>query len=102
MDLSKIDNELQKLQLIIPKGTLITPELIEENIGISKDFNNFEFRKAIGMRDVVKAHRIVNYFAQNSKDNPMVVTVALLFGYFPRSFNITVLPINLKGMWRRC
>ncbi|TVZ27997.1 DNA polymerase III delta subunit [Gillisia sp. Hel_I_86] len=81
-DLSKIDNELQKLQLIAPKGTNITPELIEENIGISKDFNNFELRKAIGMRDSVKAHRIINYFAQNTKDNPMVVTVSLLFGYF--------------------
>ncbi len=81
-DLSKIDNELQKLQLIAPKGTNITPELIEENIGISKDFNNFELRKAIGMRDTVKAHRIINYFAQNTKDNPMVVTVSLLFGYF--------------------
>ena len=81
-DLSKIDNELQKLQLIAPKGTHITPELIEENIGISKDFNNFELRKAIGMRDTVKAHRIINYFAQNTKGNPMVVTVSLLFGYF--------------------
>lgn len=81
-DLSKIDNELQKLQLIAPKGTQITPELIEENIGISKDFNNFELRKAIGMRDTVKAHRIINYFAQNTKDNPLVVTVSLLFGYF--------------------
>jgi DNA polymerase-3 subunit delta len=81
-DLSKIDNELQKLQLIAPKGTNISPELIEENIGISKDFNNFELRKAIGMRDTLKAHRIINYFAQNTKDNPMVVTVSLLFGYF--------------------
>ncbi len=53
-DLSKIDNELQKLQLIAPKGTNITPELIEENIGISKDFNNFELRKAIGMKDSLK------------------------------------------------
>jgi DNA polymerase-3 subunit delta len=81
-DLSKIDNELQKLQLIAPKGTNISPELIEENIGISKDFNNFELRKAIGMRDTLKVHRIINYFSQNTKDNPMVVTVSLLFGYF--------------------
>tara|TARA_R100001369_G_scaffold22674_1_gene41290 strand:+ start:46706 stop:47710 length:1005 start_codon:yes stop_codon:yes gene_type:complete len=81
-DLSKIDNELQKLQLIAPKGTTISPELIEENIGISKDFNNFELRKALGIRDSLKVHRIINYFSQNTKDNPIVVTVSLLFGYF--------------------
>lgn len=82
VDLSKIDNELQKLQLIVPQGTIITPELIEENIGISKDFNNFELRKAIGMKDVMKTHQIINYFAQNPKDNPMIMTVSLLFSFF--------------------
>ncbi|MEP6262946.1 MAG: DNA polymerase III subunit delta [Gillisia sp.] len=82
IDLSKIDNELQKLQLIVPKGAMITPEIIEENIGISKDFNNFELRKAIGIKDELKAHQIINYFSQNPKDNPMVVTVSLLYGYF--------------------
>ncbi|MDR9456925.1 MAG: DNA polymerase III subunit delta [Salegentibacter sp.] len=81
-DLGKIDNELEKLQLITPKDTQITPELIEENIGISKDFNNFELRKAIGERDVLKVHRIINYFAQNPKDNPLVMTISLLFAYF--------------------
>lgn len=81
-DLSKINNELEKLQIILPKGTQISPEHIEENIGISKDYNNFELRKAIGERNVLKAHQIVNYFAENPKDNPMVVTVSLLFNFF--------------------
>jgi DNA polymerase-3 subunit delta len=81
-DLSKINNELEKLQIILPKGTQITPEHIEENIGISKDYNNFELRKAVGERNVIKAHKIVNYFAENPKDNPMVVTVSLLFNFF--------------------
>ena len=81
-DLSKINNEIEKLQIILPKGSQITPETIEENIGISKDFNNFELRKAIGERNSIKAHQIVNYFAENPKDNPMVMTVSLLFSYF--------------------
>jgi len=81
-DLSKINNELEKLQIILPKGTQITPQHIEDNIGISKDYNNFELRKAIGERDVLKAHQIIKYFADNPKDNPMVVTVSLLFNFF--------------------
>ncbi|GLU44669.1 DNA polymerase III subunit delta [Allomuricauda sp. NBRC 101325] len=81
-DLSKISNELDKLTLVVPAGTEITPEIIEENIGISKDFNNFELKKAIGERDVKKAARIIDYFAQNPKDNPFVVTVTLLNTFF--------------------
>ncbi|GAA3640559.1 DNA polymerase III subunit delta [Flavivirga jejuensis] len=81
-DLSKINNELEKLQIILPKGTQISPDHIEENIGISKDYNNFELRKAIGERNTMKAYRIVHYFAENPKDNPMVVTVSLLFNFF--------------------
>lgn len=96
-DLGKIDNELEKLQLICAKGTQITPELIEENIGISKDFNNFELRKAIGLRDSLKAHRIINYFAQNPKDNPMVVTVSLLFSYFSQLLQYHGLPDKSKA-----
>ena len=81
-DLGKINNELEKLQIVLPEGTEITPEHIEENIGISKDYNNFELRKAIGAKDQLKAFKIVTYFANNPKDNPMVVTVSLLFSYF--------------------
>ncbi|APY01489.1 DNA polymerase III subunit delta [Lacinutrix venerupis] len=81
-DLSKINNELEKLQIILPEGTEITPLHIEENIGISKDYNNFELRKAIGSRNDAKAFKIVTYFGDNPKDNPMVVTVSLLFNFF--------------------
>ncbi|MBT8325310.1 MAG: DNA polymerase III subunit delta [Winogradskyella sp.] len=81
-DLSKIENELNKLQIILPKGTQITADHIEENIGISKDFNNFELRKAIGEKNKIKAYQIAKYFADNPKDNPLVLTVALLFNFF--------------------
>jgi len=86
-DLSKINNELEKLQLILPKETEITPEHIEENIGISKDYNNFELRKAIGDRNVTKAFKIIHYFAENPKDNPTVVTVSLLYNFFAQLLN---------------
>lgn len=81
-DLSKINNELEKLKIVLPEGTQITAEHIEENIGISKDYNNFELRKAVGERNSVKVFKIVNYFGNNPKDNPMVVTVSLLFKFF--------------------
>ncbi len=81
-DLGKIANELNKLQLVLPQNTEITPKHIEEHIGISKDYNNFELKKAIGERNVVKATRIINYFAQNPKDNPFVLTVSLLYSFF--------------------
>ena len=81
-DLSKINNELEKLQIILPKGSTITPKHIEENIGFSKDFNVFELRKAIGERNQLKAYTIADNFAQNPKDNPMVVTTSLVFRFF--------------------
>lgn len=87
-DLSKIRNELDKLKIVLPEGTQISPEHIEENIGISKDYNNFELRKAVGERNVLKAHKIINYFADNPKDNPMVVTVSMLFQYFTQLLHL--------------
>lgn len=81
-DLSKINNELDKLKIILPKGHTFSPKDIEENIGISKDYNNFELRKAIGERDQLKAFKIAEYFAHNPKDNPIVVTTGLVFGFF--------------------
>ncbi len=97
MDLGKIDNELQKLQLIAPAGSTISPEMIEENIGISKDFNNFELRKAIGQRDELKAHQIINYFSQNPKDNPMLVTISSLFSFFSQLLQYHGLADKSKG-----
>lgn len=83
-DLSKVNNELEKLQLLLKPGGQITPQLIEENIGISKDFNNFELQNAIGTRDMKKAFAIIQYFSQNPKNNPLVVTVGMLYGFFAK------------------
>ncbi len=81
-DLSRINNELEKLQSILPKKAEITPETIEKHIGISKDYNNFELRKAIGEKDFLKATKIMRYFASNPRENPFVVTVSLLYNFF--------------------
>ena len=81
-DLSKINNELEKLQIILPKGTLISAKHIEENIGFSKDFNVFELQNALGSKNQFKAYQIAQYFADNPKDNPMVVTTSLVFSFF--------------------
>ena len=81
-DLSRINNELEKLQLVLPKDSEITAETIEKHIGISKDYNNFELRKAIGEKNFLKATKIMSYFASNPKENPFVVTVTLLHNFF--------------------
>lgn len=84
-DLHKIANELDKLLITLPAGKpVITGQLIEKNIGISKDFNNFELQKAVGERNVLKANRIVNYFGENQKDNPITLTIASLFSLFTK------------------
>lgn len=83
-DLSRLSKELDKLALILPeKGAKrITPELVEQNIGISKEYNNFELIKAIAMKDILKANRIAQYFEKNPKSNPIQMTLSLLFNYF--------------------
>lgn len=80
-DLGKIANELDKLA-ITSAGARITPEVIEKNIGISKDYNVFELQAALVNRDVLKANRIVRYFGDNKKANPLVVVLAQLFNFF--------------------
>ena len=82
-DLSRIAGEIDKLAIAMPQGTTtVTPELVEEHIGISKEYNNFELQNAIINKDVYKANKIINYFAQNPKKNPIQMTLALLFSFF--------------------
>lgn len=82
-DLSKLIPQLQKLEISLPPNSnQITSELIERNIGISKDYNNFELLKAVTNKDVLMANKIVDYFDKNPKDNPTIVTLSVLFNYF--------------------
>lgn len=82
-DLNRMAGELEKLVITLPDGcSRITPKQIERNIGISKDYNNFELRNALITKDVLKANLIVKYFNNNMKNNPLQVTLAVLFGFF--------------------
>jgi DNA polymerase-3 subunit delta len=84
-DLHKIVNELDKLLITLPAGKpVITTSLIEKNIGISKDYNNFELQKAIGEKNILKANMIVRYFTENPNDNPVTLTIASLFSLFTK------------------
>ena len=85
-DLKKVVNEIIKLKILLPAGSKITPENIEEHIGISKDFNVFELQNALAAKDVGRANRIVNYFEANPKDHPVAMILPVLGGFFGKLF----------------
>lgn len=97
-DLSKIINELDKLIITLPAGTKdIGTQHIEQNIGISKDFNRFELNSAIGLRNVVKANRIADVFAKNPRNNPFILTLSSLYQYFRKVFSYHFLTDKSKN-----
>ena len=83
-DLSKVANELDKLILNIPAGGEITTELVQDNIGISKEYNVFELQSALARRDAFKVNQIIAYFASNPKSNPMPLVLGALNTYFTK------------------
>lgn len=85
-DLSKVANELDKLSINLPPGTMVNPQVVQENIGISKDYNVFELQNALGSRNIPKTQRIVNYFIANPKNNPLVVVVSTLYNFFSKVY----------------
>ena len=86
-DLNRMAGELEKLIITLPKGQRrITPEQIEQNIGISKDFNNFELTRALSEKNMAKAMQIADHFARNPKENPLLVTISAMFTHFQRIF----------------
>ncbi len=83
-DLSSINNEISKLALRLEKNETISAQLIQDYVGISKDYNIFELQNALGKKDGATAFRIVNYFASNEKKNPLIVSINSLFGFFTK------------------
>ncbi len=96
-DLSKLVNELNKLKLIFPENYKITDKDIEENIGINRNFNNFELRKALGERNALKVFKIIDYFGANSKQNSIVPIISTLYNFFTSLYIIHVNPDKSKG-----
>lgn len=86
-NLSKIENEINKLLLNVEKGAEITPDIVEENIGISKEYNIFELQRALASRDIVKANKIINYFGANPKEYPAIMQIVMIFTYFRKIFH---------------
>ena len=111
-NLSRLSKELDKLALLLPENGVkrITPELVEQNVGISKEYNNFELLKAIATKDVLKANRIAQYFEKNPKNNPIQATLPVLFNYFSnllicyyakdRSENGLMAALGLRGAFQ--
>jgi DNA polymerase-3 subunit delta len=83
-DLERLANETDKMLINFTQPTLVTTSTVSKYVGISKEYNSFELQKAIGLRNVAKATRIVNYFTDNPKQNPVVPVIALLFSYFSK------------------
>ncbi len=81
-NLQRIVNDLDKVTFSAVPGTSITVDDVEKNIGISKEYNPFEFQKALGGKDLYKANRIVNYLIENEKSNPMPVVTGILIAFF--------------------
>ena len=97
-DLGKIVNELSKVYISLPKGTVINEDVIETNIGISKDYNVFELQNAIGRRDVAQCTRIVNHLAANPKEYPIQMLLPLLYGFFIKVMLFHQEPDKKKAM----
>jgi DNA polymerase-3 subunit delta len=83
-DLSKVANELDKLMLNVPAGAEISAGLVQDNIGISKEYNVFELQAALARRDAFKVNQIITYFAANPKSNPMPLVLGALNTYFTK------------------
>jgi len=87
-DLSRIENEIEKLSVNLGKRKNITEEDIEEYVGVSKDFNVFELQSALASKDIEKAVRIVQYFEANPKSAPIQLILPSLYGFFSKVFMV--------------
>lgn len=91
-DLAKVSNELGKLLISLPKGNSISRELIQQNIGASKDYDVFELQAALAERNAVKSYKIVQYYMANPKSGPLPMLLGILYGFFSKAYVCAFLP----------
>lgn len=96
-DLIRIENEINKLSINLQSNTEITESIVEQNIGISKEYNVFELTKAIGAKDLLKALQIVDYFEKNPKAANLAAVIPLIFKLFSQIMRIHFLPDQSRG-----
>lgn len=83
-NLERLSNEIDKVLINFPSGTLLNPDIIQKYVGISKEYNIFELQKALGIKDVLKANQIIRYFESNPKNNPLIPIIAVLFSFYTK------------------
>lgn len=87
-DLGRIHNELNKLYMDMPSNGQVTPDLVQERIGISKDYNVFEYQDALGKNDLQKATRIALHFGHNKNEYPLPMITTILYGYYSKLLKV--------------
>ena len=110
LDVARMFGEIDKLSILVDETKQITPEMIEKNIGISKDYNMFEFEDALVNRNVEKAFKIVDYFERNQKNNPVQMITPFIFGFFVNALLVQTAKdksvqglldrLDMKSSWR--
>ncbi len=96
-DLGKVVNALDKLCILVNENEQITSLHVEKNIGISKDYNVFEFQKALGKKDNLKSHQIITYFSANPKNHPIQMILPALYNFFTKLIKLHRLPAGANA-----
>ena len=83
-NLERLSNEIDKMLINFKDKVEITDHIIQKYIGISKEYNAFELQKAVALKELVKANKIINYFDANPKNNPVIPIISLLYSFFSK------------------
>ena len=83
-NLERLANEIDKMLINFPDPVVVNEDMVQKYVGINKDYNVFELQKALVVKDVMKANRIINYFAANIKNNPLLPIIAVIYSFYSK------------------